>query len=200
MTNHLDPMTTLQQKKMEFTRNLILDAACELTHELDVDEISFKKVAQHANISERTIFRYFESRDTFLNELTALLYQQLALPMLPTTINQLPDYISHFYTKLDSQPRQVLVLLKGEVFQRVLSTTAKQRLTELTQLLTEAYPHAAEQEIVRTAANIRYNLSASSWRYYRVYFEFDLKTCIECTQMLVAQSLQHLHKVNLDTN
>ncbi|MFA3792403.1 TetR/AcrR family transcriptional regulator [Aliiglaciecola sp. SL4] len=192
-------MTTLQQKKLEFTRNLILSAACELTDKLDVDEISFKKIAQRANISERTIFRYFDSREAFLDELTQRLYGQLELPDFPTEITQLPDYISQFYTQLDNQQRKVLVLLKGELFQRVLSTSAKARLEELTQLLSETYPNTAEPEIVKTAANIRHNLSASSWRYYRMYFEFDLDTCIECSQMLVAQALQHLHKVSVET-
>ncbi|GAC13257.1 TetR/AcrR family transcriptional regulator [Aliiglaciecola lipolytica] len=189
---------SLQERKMEFTHNLLLEAACQLTEELDVNDISFKKVAERANVSERTMFRYFATRDVFLDALTQLLHQQLNLPAVPKSVAEMPAYIEELYSKLDAQPRKVSTLLQSELLHRVISSTAKDRLRDLTLLLSNTFPGAPKQEVLKTAANIRYSLSASSWRYYRQYFEFDLKTSIDCVQMLVDQAIQHLIKINSD--
>jgi len=185
-------MTALQEKKATFTVNLLLDAACELAQTLDISEISFKKVAERAEISPRTMFRYFNNREAFLDALTARLYDELDLPGIPDNVQALSDYITLLYQKLEAQPRKVMVLLSADLLPRVLNTTAKARFEALQQLLHKAYPDTAKTEIMKTAANLRYVMSASSWRYYRMHFDFDLTTSIECAQMLVSQAIVHL--------
>jgi AcrR family transcriptional regulator len=185
-------MSALQEKKANFTVNLLLDAACELAQILDISELSFKKVAEQAEISPRTMFRYFNTREAFLDALTARLYAGLDLPDIPENVNALADYIALLYQKLDAQPRTVMVLLSADLLPRILNTTARARFEALQQLLHKAYPDTAKMEIVKTAANLRYVMSASSWRYYRMHFDFDLTTSIECAQMLVSQAIAHL--------
>lgn len=185
-------MSALLEKKATFTVNLLLDAACELTQTLDVSELSFKKVSERAEISQRTMFRYFRTRDAFLDALTARLYGELDLPDIPESVDSLADYIAKMYQKLDAQPRTVMVLLSADLLHRIINTSAKARFEALQQLLTIAYPSVAKSEIIKTAANLRYVMSASSWRYYRMHFNFDLTTSIECAQMLVCQSIAHL--------
>ncbi len=187
-------MTALQEKKAAFTQKLLLDAACELIETIDISELSFKKVSEKAGISQRTMFRYFTTREAFLDALTARLYIELDLPDIPDTVHELPNYIAVLYKKLDAQPRKVNVLLSADLLPRVLSTTAKARLEALKKLLAEAYPNCSKADITKTAANLRYVMSASSWRYYRNYFELELDTAIDCAQLLITQSLEYLEK------
>lgn len=187
-------MSSLLEKKAAFTVNLLLDAACELTQTLGIDELSFKKVSDHANISQRTMFRYFKTRDSFLDALTKRLYSELDLPDIPYQIEELSNYIANLYEKLDAQPRTVMVLLSADLLPRVLSTTAKQRYVALKELLSRTYPNASEHDIKKTAANLRYVMSASSWRYYRMYFDFDSEMATECAQLLVGQSIRYLEE------
>lgn len=185
-------MSALLEKKATFTENLLLDAACELAQTLDISELSFKKVAERAEISPRTMFRYFSNREAFLDALTARLYAELELPDIPDDVNALSDYMRVLYQKLDAQPRKVMVLLSADLLPRVLNTQAKARFEALQRLLHKTYPGIAKMEIVKTAANLRYVMSASSWRYYRMHFDFDLTTSIECAQLLVTQAIAHL--------
>lgn len=173
--------------------SLLLDAASELLNVMDIHELSFKKVSEHAAISQRTMFRYFRTREAFLDALTSKLYSELDLPSIPERIDALPTYIAQLHEKLDAQPRKVMVLLSADLLPRVLSTTAKQRLALLEALLKTAYPKANPRDIKKTAANLRYVMSASSWRYYRIYFEFDAEMATECAQMLVTQALDYLN-------
>jgi AcrR family transcriptional regulator len=189
-------MTALQEKKAAFTQKLLLDAACELIETIDLSELSFKKVSEQAEISQRTMFRYFTTREAFLDTLTTRLYAELDLPGIPDAVDELPNYIAVLYKKLDAQSRKVNVLLSADLLPRVLSTTAKARLEALKKLLAEAYPNCSKADITKTAANLRYVMSASSWRYYRNYFEFSLNIAIDCTQLLVTQSLEYLEKQN----
>lgn len=185
-------MSALQEKKAAFTVNLLLDAACELAETADISELSFKKVSDRADISQRTMFRYFRTRDAFLDALTMRLYQELDLPDIPEDIEQLSDYIAQLYQKLDAQPLKVKALLSADLLPRVLSSTAKKRLAALEKLLAKSFPDVDAEDIKKTAANLRYVMSASSWRYYRMYFEFDSNMATQCAQLLVTQSILHL--------
>ena len=188
-------MSALLEKKAAFTVNLLLDAACDLLQTLDISELSFKVVSEKAEISQRTMFRYFRTRESFLDALTERLYAELDLPNIPDSVDALPDYIAMLYQKLDAQPRKVIVLLSADLLPRVLSTTAKQRLATLEALLAQTYPTASKLDIKKTAANLRYVMSASSWRYYRMHFDFDSVMATECAQLLVNQSLRYLEEL-----
>ena len=184
-------MTTLQAKKSTFTKNLILAAATELAEKLDMNDLSFKKVSEHAGISERTMFRYFSTRDDFLDAFATELHGQLQLPSIPSTTEGLSDYVVRLYKSLDTQPRRVHLLLDAQLLPRIVNTTSKMRFEELIALLKQQYPHHDDSVIKRTAANLRYVMSASSWRYYREMFGFDLPESIECANMVVRQALAY---------
>ncbi len=192
-------MPTLNRKKAIFTKNLLLNAACELIQTLDIDELSFKNVSDKAEISQRTMFRYFQTRDEFLDALTERLYSELNLPDIPNSAEKLVDYLRNLYQKLDEQPRKVSVLLSADLLPRIISTTAKARFDALKQLLIRDFPRCSKSDVIKTAANLRYVMSASSWRYYRVNFEFDLKTSQECAIMMIEQALNSLAKKNSES-
>ncbi|QHJ11026.1 hypothetical protein FX988_01248 [Paraglaciecola mesophila] len=189
-------MSLLQEKKAALTVNLLLDAAWELLQHCEIDELSFKKVAEKAHISQRTMFRYFTTREGFLDALTARLYAELALPIVPEEVDALPSYIATLYAKLEAQPRKVMVLLSADLLPRVLDTTAKQRLQALEDLLQNHFSYVSADDIKKTTANLRYVMSASSWRYYRMHFEFDSQMATECGQLFVRQSLAYLKSKN----
>lgn len=187
-------MNTLQAKKAAFTENLLLDAACELIETDDISELSFKKVSAKAETSQRTMFRYFTTREAFLDALTARLHAELDLPGIPDAADELAQYVAVLYKKLDAQSRKATVLLSTDLLPRVLKTTGLARLEALKQLLAKTYPNCSKTDTTMTAANLRYVMSASSWRYYRDYFELDLDTAIKSAQILITQSLQYLQQ------
>jgi len=185
----------LRDKKANFTRALLLDSAIELLQEYAISDLSFKQISENAGVSERTMFRYFESRAQFLDELTVKMYALLQVPTIPDDSQQLFVYLEALYRQFEQNPKLVEMLLASDFLSRILQTTAHNRFLEIKALLIRDYPHCPEDLITMTAANLRYIMSATSWRYYRANFGFDPATSIKSASILVQQSLSLLDHI-----
>lgn len=73
----------------------------------------------------------------------------------------------------------------------VSNPAAKQRLVALEVLLKDHFP-MSHLLTLKITANLRYVMSASSERYYRMHFDFNSQMATECGQLLVIQSLAYL--------
>jgi AcrR family transcriptional regulator len=93
------PKLGLRERKKQQTRNTIVRVALELFAERGYDETTLAEIAEAANVSPRTIFAYFESKEeilfceapTPLEELKSTLDQR---PEGSTTIDALRDLVS----------------------------------------------------------------------------------------------------------
>lgn len=55
-----------------------------------------------------------------------------------------------------------------------------------------AAPDRSERERWLVAANIEYQVVASTWRYYRFNFGLSLEDAVECARLVIAQALAGL--------
>jgi len=188
-------LKSLNEKHAEMTRELVLEAVIELIKDHEVDSLSLKKIAEHAGMSERTLYRHFSNRDLLMEALAVKLHQQLDLPSTPPRADELPDMAGTLYRKLDAKPHIVLAILHSELYGQILNSKAKDRWDAVKQLLAERYPETPEKLRDMTAANIRYYLNATTWHYYRYKFQLDLDTCIQCAQLAIEQALKGLSEI-----
>src|SRR5436305_14938439 len=79
---------SLAERRNGLTRELIVKAALDTLERATVGELTVRAVAKSANISERTIFRYFPTRDDFLDAIAGELRRVLALSAAPLTIGE----------------------------------------------------------------------------------------------------------------
>lgn len=185
-------MTRLNEKHAALTRQIVLDAAVELIKECEVSELSLKKIAKHAGMAERTLYRHFATRNVLMEALASTLHEKLATPPAPVDAASLVTMPELLYRKLEEQPEIVLAILHSELYQYVFGTTARDRWASIKKLLNDAYPNSPENLREMTAANIRYYLSASTWYYYRYNFKFDIETTIHCAELAIGQALEGL--------
>jgi len=182
-------MDNLQNKKANFTRSLLLDSAVELLQDCAISELSFKQISENAGVSERTMFRYFENKAVLLDELTTKMHAMLDLPRVPGSSEQLSEFLETLYRQFEQNFKLVETLLDSDFYSRVIQTTAIKRHQEIKALLSQGYPNCPEDLITMTAANLRYILSATSWRYYRVIFDFEPSTSVKSANLVLQQSL-----------
>ncbi len=185
-------MAKLNEKHAALTRQLVLDAAVELIKDCDVSELSLKKIAEHAGMAERTLYRHFATRNVFIEALAATLHERLATPPTPVDAASLATMPELLYRKLEEQPEIVLAILHSELYQYIFGTAARDRWLSIKNILNDAYPNTPDQLREMSAANIRYYLSASTWYYYRYNFKFDIETTIQCAELSIEQTLQGL--------
>ncbi len=185
-------MSRLNEKHSQLTRRLVLEAATDLLEEHAVDALSMATIAEAAGISERTIYRHFESRAVLLDALTEKLHGELQLPPVPDRAQELIDTLPEFYRRLEAKARIVEAMLNSEIYPRVLENAAGKRLQDIIALLNAAYPDCSKAQRMGAAYNIRYYMSASTWHYFRNNFGLSLKLSIEYAQAAIRPIVQGL--------
>jgi AcrR family transcriptional regulator len=182
-------LATLADRRNGLTRNLILDAAIDMLERASVSELTVRAAAKHANISERTVFRHFPSRDDFLDAVADEMRARMELPAPPTTLAELAGAARALYQVFEDKRNLTKAALHSELFHRMRETQAKARWIAVRDIVNQLAPQRSERDRKIAAANIRYYLSASTWHYYRFYFRFSLEESIACAETAIRQTI-----------
>jgi AcrR family transcriptional regulator len=196
--------SSLSDRQADFTRRLILEAAVDLVENsieigahgvAHVEDLTLRAVARRANISERTVFRYFSTRQDFFDALVVELRGLYALPPLPATIEELAAMPRGLYTIFEAKKKLVLGGLHiPELFQRMRSTQTAARLTVIRKIVDDWAPKRSVQERRIAAANITFHLGATSWQFFRFSYGFTLEESIAAAETAIAQFLGGLRQ------
>jgi AcrR family transcriptional regulator len=180
---------TLAERRNDFTRQLILEAALDMLEHASVGELTVRAVAKRAHISERTVFRYFATREEFLDAIADEVRASLDLPSPPQTLDELLAAPRALYERFEAKKSLTRAALHTELFHRMRETQARTRWTAVQQLLDRLAPRRSERDRRIAAANVRYYLAASSWHYFRFYFNFSLDDSIAAAEAAIRDTL-----------
>jgi AcrR family transcriptional regulator len=186
------PGSSLASKHADLTQAVILDAAVDLLTTGSVTELSVRAVARRAEISERTVFRYFASRDDLLDAVAMEMARRLEAPPHPTTVDQLIAYPKVMFARFEATAALTRAALHSELYHRIRSRDALDRGAAIRALIDRAAPRRSAGERRLAVANIHYHVVASTWWYYRFNFGFSLEDATECARMAIVQALDGL--------
>ncbi len=186
------PRSSLAARHADLTQALILDSAIELLETASVTELSVRAVARKADISERTVFRYFARRDELLDAVASEMTRRLDAPPSPETIAELVAYPAAMFARFEASSTLTRAALHSELYHRIRSSDALGRGAAILRLVKQAAPERSEREHRLAAANIHYHVVASTWRYYRDYFGFSQDETVECARLAIVQALAGL--------
>jgi len=157
-----------------------------------VNELSVRAVAKQGGMSERTVFRYFATRDDLLDAIAAEMSLRLGAPEVPTSLEALLAYPKAIYTRFEETAALTKAALHSELYHRIRSADAEKRGKGIRDLIDRLAPKRSEHERKIAAANILYHLVASTWHYYRFYFGFSFADSVECAETAIIQALAGL--------
>lgn len=183
------PRTSLASRHADLTQRLILDAAVDLLETTSVTELSVRAVARRADISERTVFRYFATREDLLDGVAAQVARRTQAPPNPKTVAELLDYPEAIFARYEETSALTLAAMHSELFHRIRTNDAERRGATIRALVDRAAAERPERERRLAAANIHYHVVASTWRYYRFYFGFSLEDAVASARMAIRQTL-----------
>ena len=178
MTETMTPGSTLRRDQANAVRERILVATIEVI-EAGGDP-GMRAVAQAAGISERTMYRYFPSRDELQSAVVPILHERAGAPMAEDVAG-LPDYIRRLFTTFDRNARLARALTKAAW--APTNVSRPHNLRALRKLLDAARPEAAQADRESAAASLRVIMSASGWAYLSDC-GFDLEASIRHVQWL----------------
>lgn len=194
MSNAATRARTLTERHGDLTRTLILEAALALVAKSGVGALTNRTIAEHAGISERTVYRYFSTRDALLDEVAAAYAETVSLPPMPTSVEALCRYPAELYVRYESARALTLAALHPDLFHRIRTTHGRERWQAMRRLIDEHAPQRSERQREFAAANIRYFLSATAWNYYRSYFQFSLEDSVRAVSSAIEAIIDGLDR------
>ncbi len=180
---------SLTQRQTDLTRSLILDASIALLEEGPVAQLTMRSAARTAGLAERTMFRYFASREELLDAVAAEGAARLQLPAPPTSEEELLAAPRALYGAFEARFGLTRALLHPDLLPRMQATTAKRRWEAIARLIDRIAPGAPARDRRIAATNIRYYLAATTWHYYRTGFGFTLDDAVACAETAIAQAV-----------
>lgn len=174
----------------ELTRQLILDAAiAKLCEDERPGELSIRSLADRAEMSERTVFRYFASRDELLDAVAAEMNARLAPPPVPERLRELPRYPALIFARFEETAALTRAALSGEVYERIRTGDLAKRGVAIRRLVDEAAPHISADTRGLVAANIHYHVVATTWNYYRTRFGLSAAETVAAARLAIEHAI-----------
>ena len=164
--------STLRDRQVAQTRELILDALTTLLGDRRVDEVTMRDIAAAAGVSERTVYRHFPDRDSLLEGLSQRLPQldSIApsfglggLDDIAPTSRRLMELLDEHYVTARAE-----AVFNADPRRFAADTRANTR--EMRELLAKGLPDLSEREQLRISAVIRCLVSSQAWLRMREEF------------------------------
>ncbi|MFC0524615.1 TetR/AcrR family transcriptional regulator [Pontibacillus salicampi] len=143
-------METTTSKKED-----ILQAALLLFAKRGFDATTIPMIAKEASVGAGTIYRYFENKDTLVNELFRFYVERYIIVLKEEyalregTIRQRFHHLFHGMVRFSSENEHALYFIKTHSHSHVLSQESKNTFEELIQLIREFIEQGQVQGIIR---------------------------------------------------
>lgn len=151
-----------RQRYAEHTRRALIDAAVALIERRQSP--TMRATAAEAGVSERTIYRYFESHDALAAACASALAGRAGTPLCGHH-RDLEDYAARLFSVFEANTALIEALLTTSLGD--LSPTRVRNLEAMQRLVDEGFPTAPADERRAAAAALRTVLSGNGWHYQR---------------------------------
>lgn len=186
------PAPSLSERLVDQTRQWLVQAAADLLEEQPDVALVNAAIAQRAGVSERTVYRHFPAREALLDALAGEAARRLAVPAVPATLAELLAFPQALFASFEARPQLTRAALKPEIFGRMRDSQAAQRWVAIQALVDREFAQVPPEERRLAAANIRYLLSATTWRYYRDNFGFDAGEAVRSVETALRHTVAGL--------
>jgi AcrR family transcriptional regulator len=160
MTSALPERSTLRRDQAAAVRERILDAAVAVIEA--GEEPHMRAVAQAAQIGERTVYRYFASREELHAALLPVIGARASAPMADDVAG-LPAYVRRLFTAFDANAQLTRALVTAAWAPMHMTRTAN--LRALRAIIDAGFPRAPAAARESATASLRVLYSAAAWAY-----------------------------------
>jgi AcrR family transcriptional regulator len=163
---------SLRQRQKANTIKLILDAVGRCLRDISLAELSFSLIAREAGIGERTVYRYFPTRDALFDAFWQA-YMQSIQPPLPLDARSLLSAAQRIFPKFDEYADITRSFVTSPEGRAIAQLANKRRVSTFKPAVREAVGDLPEAELIRLCACVQALLSPGTWLQMREVWGLD---------------------------
>lgn len=165
--------TSIRQEYKEQTRIRILDAAVELIEEAGEAPLTIAAVADRAGVTDRTVYRHFETRDALVRATWSHMQQRVASQGFPRTADQMIQSPPQLFPRFDRARELVRASLYSPAGLDMRMSSNAERREATSSSVADAFPVADRSWLIRRAAVAQLINSAYAWEVMAQYWGLD---------------------------
>lgn len=165
--------TSVREEYKEQTRTRILDAAVALIEEAGGSPLTMSAVAERAGVTDRTVYRHFETRDALVRATWSRMQQLVASQGFPRTAEEMIESPSRLFPRFDAARELVRASLYSPAGLDMRMSSNVERREATLSSVRDAFPNADEQWLRRRAAIAQLINSAYAWEVLRQYWDIE---------------------------
>jgi AcrR family transcriptional regulator len=166
-------MTSLRADHVEQTRTRILDAVIAQMGDAPVESLTVAGVAKRAGVTERTIYRHFQTRDALLAAVWPRMQLLVGSRGFPQTAADLVATPRRLFPAFDKQEGPVRASVYSEAGREVRLRANDERKAAMLACVRDALPELDETAAQERAAAVQLLNSAFAWSAMRDFWDLD---------------------------
>lgn len=148
------------------TTTRILNALVDVISTDGITEFSVQAVADRANVSHRTIYRHFPSREALLEGITDYLEDPMrseGLPGIPNSLDECVETIEGVFSFFESNAAMIEAMVVVRLAVGVEPSRGLERTKGFIDIVRNDAPHLSPEEVERYAMGLRAIASSQHW-------------------------------------
>lgn len=184
----------LRERLTEETKKAILDGVALVILDTGLDSLSMQKVAERAQVSERTLYRHFQTKEYLLDEFWDRFNHQTGLVELPTNYEQLHEYIKKRYMACDKNEQFMKAYLFSQTYRTQRNATAPLRKNTIAKSIKEFTEGMNNKNKKRLSASVYIFYDLFSWVTMNEIWEMKTEESVETAKWAIATLLEAASK------
>jgi AcrR family transcriptional regulator len=164
---------SLREAHKALTRTRIVDAALALMEAGDEHALTLAHVAETAGVTERTLYRHFETRDALLAAVWSRVNESMADMANADTPRELVAQPRRLFAAFDEKPELIRAIVHTRQGRDLRLASNAKRRARFRSVVRAARPDLEEPAVTRLAAVVQLLDSAYAWAAMREYWDLD---------------------------
>ena len=179
-------VSPLRQQYAAQTRDRILDAAIAGLKEGELEELTIARVAKDAGVTERTIYRHFQTREDLLKAVWPRMQARIGVSGYPQDVEALLAAPGRLYPRFDAEAGAVRASMYSQAGREIRMSANPARHQAMQACVAEALPKLDEQARRRRAAVIQMIGSSHGWACFKDYWGMDTEEAARAAREAIA--------------
>jgi AcrR family transcriptional regulator len=188
-------LTSVRQEYKEQTRLRIVDSAIDLVAEAGEAPLTIAAVADRAGVTERTVYRHFETRDALLRAIWSRMQGRVASEGFPLTAEALLASPRKLFPRFEEMGELIRASIHSPAGLEIRMHSNAARTEALLTSVRDALPDLDDQALRRRAAVAQLINSAQGWevltRFWGMSGEQAGEAAAEALAILLGRRAAH---------